>query len=49
MKYRLSKLIPMHMQSTYERSHNDGPFVPEHASWWQWRDRIFAHRITPLA
>lgn len=43
MLYRLSKVVPVRMHSTYGTE--DGP---ESASWWQWRGRIFRHRTHRL-
>ncbi len=43
MLYRLSKLIPVPMSSTYHT--DDGP---EHAVWIQWRDRVLWRRRSPL-
>ncbi len=53
MRYKLSKLIPVPMRSTY----GFGPFTGlpagvtasstrQTSTWWQWRDRILRHRIT---
>jgi hypothetical protein len=43
MLYRLSKLIPVPMRSRYGTEDRG----IERACWWQWRGRIFRHRITP--
>lgn len=41
MKYTLSRIIPMPFRTIYATVHG-----PELAEWWQWRDRVFAHRVT---
>lgn len=41
MLYRLSKLIPVPMRTTYTA---DGQ--RQHAVWVQWRHHIWRHRIT---
>ncbi len=47
-RYHLSKLVPVPMRSTYSAS--DGIAErDERASWWQWRGRVFAHRIVLLS
>jgi hypothetical protein len=43
--YRLSKLIPVRMRSTYGVELGDDQWT-ETATWWQWRGRIFRHRTT---
>jgi hypothetical protein len=50
MLYRLSKLIPVRMRSTYfAGGDDDAEWAKERASWWQWRGHIFRHRVTRLA
>lgn len=49
MKYRLSRLIPVRMRSTYGvivPPTPTGELVTERATWWQWGNRIFGHRRT---
>lgn len=41
MRYFLSKFIPVPMRSTYKAA---AGVVPERATWWQFRGRIFWHR-----
>lgn len=50
MRYRLSKLIPIRFTSTYRTSDPNGlnQTWRERATWWQWRDRIWAHHKTVL-
>lgn len=44
--YKLSKIIPVPMNSCYESNRNDGMgYQPECASWWQWRGRVWKHKI----
>ena len=53
MLYRLSKLVPVPMRSTYKhgRFTSDGPIEThrERSTWWQWRSRIYRMRTTTLA
>ena len=45
--YAFSKVLPMPMQSCYSVS-TDGPageYAPECATWWQWRGRVWNHKI----
>lgn len=44
MLYRLSKLIPVVMRSTYTA---DGR--RQRSTWVQWRGRVLAHHVTPIA
>lgn len=50
MLYLLSKLIPVPMRSTYGVCAENGVVTArEHATWWQWRDRIFRLRTIAVA
>jgi len=40
MLYQLSRVIPVPMTSFYKA--DDTPYV---AQWWQWRGRIYLHRV----
>jgi hypothetical protein len=48
MLYLLSKLIPVPMRSTYGVCADGEVTHHEHATWVQWRDRIFRHRVQAL-
>jgi hypothetical protein len=45
MLYRLSKIIPVPMKSTYGVE-DVGVQRIQRATWWQWRGHIFRHRNT---
>lgn len=45
MLYRLSKLIPVPMRSTYGQRHDGDPITWYRATWVQWRGHIWRHRI----
>lgn len=49
MRYRLSQLIPIRFTSVYGDHQEDGSIVQIRSVWWQWRGRIWAHQMTPLA
>lgn len=42
MKYLLSKVVPVHFQSSY----NTVEGSTEITDWWQWRDRIYSHTVS---
>lgn len=55
MRYKLSKLIPVPMRSTYGLRFDPGSLPAglsisgstlTTSTWWQWRNRIMRHRIT---
>jgi hypothetical protein len=41
--YRLSNILPVPMRSTYESLTGR-----QRATWWQWRGKVYRHRIVPL-
>lgn len=43
--YTFSKVVPMPMQSCYSVTNSKGVYEPECATWWQWRGRVWNHRI----
>lgn len=51
-RYLLSLLIPVRMGSTYgvldDGTHRLGDDGREHATWWQWRWKVYRHRRRPL-
>jgi hypothetical protein len=48
MRYLLSKLIPVRFISTYGIVNPDRTTYVR-STWWQWRERIWRHDMTPLA
>ncbi len=55
MRYKLSKLIPVPMRSTYGMAWDPASLpagvtvsgsTRQTSTWWQWRDRIMRHRVT---
>jgi hypothetical protein len=48
LRYILSKLIPVPMHSTYGVG-DDATARLQHSDWWQWRGRVYRHRVTPVA
>lgn len=44
--YRLSQLIPVPMRSNYAVVSGQVR-IPQLSTWWQWRGRVYRHRITP--
>jgi hypothetical protein len=46
MRYLLSFVVPVAFRSNYSRVEDDGSLTREHASWVQWRGRIFRHKVT---
>jgi len=45
MKYRISKIIPVHFATTVGRNVTDEKpkGTPTHVTWWQWRGRIWGY------
>jgi len=41
MKYKLSKIVPVHFTTVYRKGDENGQ--PVFAKWWQWRGRIWGH------
>lgn len=49
MLYRLSKLIPVPMRSTYGVEAGSGDVREERARWWQWRGIVWGHWTRTIA
>ena len=43
-RYHVSRALPLPMRSTYGVIGPNSSWT-ERARWWQWRGRVFAHRI----
>jgi hypothetical protein len=43
--YGLSKFVPVPMKSCYTVSTTGDNYQPECATWWQWRGRVWNHKV----